>query len=56
MEDFRPFFKEYNDSWYKNIKGFAMNQNAQYNRVVKEEAPWITYSRRLPPHVEELHL
>lgn len=42
MEDFRPFFKEYNDSWYKNIKGFAMDQNAQYNRVVKEEAPWIT--------------
>ena len=41
MEDFRPFFKEHNESWYKNIKGFAMDQNAQYNRVVKEEAPWI---------------
>lgn len=42
MEDFRPFFKEHKESWYKNIKGFAMDQNAQYNRVVKEEAPWIT--------------
>lgn len=42
MEDFRPFFKEHNDSWYKKIKGFAMDQNAQYNRVVNEEAPWIT--------------
>ena len=42
MEDFRPFFHEYKDSWYKGIKGFAMDQNAQYNRVVKEEAPWIT--------------
>ena len=24
MEDFRPFFKEHDGSWYKNIKGFAM--------------------------------
>lgn len=41
-EDFRPFFKEHKESWYKEIKGFAMDQNAQYNKVVKEEAPWAT--------------
>lgn len=39
-EDFRPFFKEHKSSWYKGIKAFAMDQNAQYDSVVKEEAPW----------------
>ena len=38
-EDFRPFFKEHNSSWYKGIEAFAMDQNAQYAKVVKEELP-----------------
>lgn len=39
MKDFRPFFHEYNSSWYNNIVAFAMDQNAQYNKVVTEEMP-----------------
>ena len=38
-EDFRPFFKGHNSSWYKGIEAFAMDQNAQYAKVVKEELP-----------------
>ncbi len=38
-EDFRPFFRQHNSSWYKGIEAFAMDQNAQYAKVVKEELP-----------------
>ena len=38
-EDFRPFFKEHDSSWYKGIEAFAMDQNAQYAKVVREELP-----------------
>lgn len=41
-KSFRPFFHKYNEDWYGNLKAFAMDQNAGYASVVKEERPNVT--------------
>jgi len=38
-ESFRPFFHKYPEPWYKKLEAFAMDQNAGYASVVKEEMP-----------------
>lgn len=38
-EDFEPFFSRYSKEFYKNIKAFAMDQNASYESVVSAYLP-----------------
>ncbi|WP_294495721.1 ISL3 family transposase [uncultured Ruminobacter sp.] len=47
MEDFRKFFKEYDMERLNNVKAFAMDMNASFNRLVEEYMPKteIVYDR-----------
>ena len=47
MEDFRKFFKEYDMERLNNVKAFAMDMNASFNRLVEEYMPTteIVYDR-----------
>lgn len=38
-EDFEPFFDRYGAKFYDGIEAFAMDQNAQYNEVVRKRLP-----------------
>ena len=38
-ESFEPFFSLYGEEFYEGIGAFAMDQNAQYDRVAKERLP-----------------
>jgi transposase len=39
---FKPFFHKYRKIWYDKLEAFAMDQNAGYAAVVKEEMPNVT--------------
>lgn len=47
MEDFRKFFTEYDMERLNNVKAFAMDMNASFNRLVEEYMPKteIVYDR-----------
>ena len=47
MEDFRKFFKEYDMERLSNVKAFAMDMNASFNRLVEKYMPKteIVYDR-----------
>ena len=47
MEDFRKFFEEYDKEQLVNVKAFAMDMNASYNRLVEKYMPntEIVYDR-----------
>jgi transposase len=47
MDDFRKFFEEYDKNQLINVKAFAMDMNASYNRLVEKYMPntEIVYDR-----------
>ncbi len=47
MEDFRKFFKEYDMERLNNVKAFAMDMNASFNRLVEKYMPKTEIARKL---------
>ena len=47
MDDFRKFFEEYDMEQLSNVKAFAMDMNASFNRLVEKYMPKteIVYDR-----------
>ena len=47
MENFRKFFEEYDMERLSNVKAFAMDMNALFNRLVEKYMPKteIVYDR-----------